>query len=1432
MSNEYTTTARLTADVGQFIAGFKSAQAEYKNFNEAMQKSSMGSNVAVEKSSSIVSKAMKVGAVAVAGMGIAAIKTGMDFDAQMSRVGAISGATKSQMKELNAQAIQLGADTAFSAKEAAEGMENLGSAGFDANEIMKAMPGVLDLAAVSGGDVGLAAENAATALRGFGLDASDAGHVSDVFAEAAARTNAEASDMGEALKMVAPQAHAAGLSLEETAAAVGIMSDAGIKGSMAGSNLAMAMTKLQNPSDAAQGAMKKLGFNAYDSAGKMKPLATQVEELRGKLSGMTDKQKQFYLSQIYGVQGGRAMNVLLSAQSGKLSNLTNELKNSDGAAAEMATEMQDNLKSSIEQFGGSLESLSIVVEQALAGSLRKGVDAATEAVGKLTDFVSANQGTITNFADKVGSGFETMGKYAPSIDQVANALKLVVPPLIALEGFKGLGVAGGNTIKALETMQADLELVKTGLDMTGAMATKAGSLMKLAYVKPLGSIKNLTVKTNGFFNKLTSDGPSALSGIGNAFSKTGSKAKSFGSALVNAVTHPLGSLGKLAAGTAKMSNSASNAVTSGLKPMLMTLGATPAKATALAAALGPLVVIAAAVALAAAAIYAAWSSNFGNIRGVVGSVINSIKGMFDNLKPSISAIGEVLQPLGGLLSNIFKIAGVGIIVAIAGAAIALATAIRLVVDAVAAIAKVAQAAYYGLDGLFKKMIPGGDDGAKSMKKAGAAIDDAGQSIGDMKDAFVDAGTAAKKGFEQFGKGADKAKESSKAASVAVKDVSSAAKQMKTDLESSKADFSKLIDTDNVSAKTKKFLTDVNTTLTQYQNNAQKASEQYSKAMTAADKKTGDERVKAINEANAKLAAATQKNGQNLANISADLDRQLAAKKFTDGTKMTADQVKVLTDQNNQIKAKLLEQNQIYTQAQLSRLQNGQKLNAEDWQATLTTLQSNFAQQTTMVQQNAEQEKQLKAKIAAEKDVTSKAQMQQELSALQTKDQQLLAEQQNFGTQTNQVIANGRKLDFQTWSDSLNLMGNVTTQQLGSMYASFVQMNGNTSQQMQAFALTLQKSGTKGVTNLVQALSDGKAGVKEVSDAISKDGTAGLETLPPGMFKKGDSGKNQFIKALKNGDFKGAGKYLATQSASGADQPGKHKKPAKNNTDAYIKEIKNGKSKAKVAAQELAKSGSEGLNSKKSEYKKAGTENGKSYTSGIKSQNSAAKSASKALGKGALDAVKALKSQYKSAGSSNAKSYVSGVKSQAGSARSAGKALASSAKSGAKGISFNSVGSQMAAGVAAGIRSNTGAAVSAMASLVARVNAQAKKVAKIHSPSRLMRDEVGKYLSLGVASGISDYADSAVTAMDNMVDDVLNSQSNLHIADDIAQTINNTAPFLLPNQNMTMDVNQSSNLVIEVPVNIDGREFARVTARPMQSELNRIQRLDRRPLGFV
>lgn len=850
--DNYTTTAQLKADVGQFVNAFKSAQKSYENFQTAM-KNSQSPAEAVANSSKLVSKSVKVGATAVVALGAAAIKTGMDYDHGMSRVKAISGATSGEMVKMNKQAIKLGADTAFSAKEAAQGMENLASAGMKPKQIMEAMPGVLDLAAVSGGNVGDAAENAAVALNGFGLSAGSAGHVADVFARAAADTNAEASDMGEALKMVAPQAHAAGQSLEETSAAIGVLSDAGIKGSMAGSNLGMALTHLQKPSDEAKELMDQIGFSAYDSSGKMKPLHQIVEELKKSLGTFPPKAKQFQLATMFGVQGGRAMNVMLDAQNGKLEKLTNSLKNSDGSAKAMAKTMQDDLASSVEQFGGSLESLSIAFEQTFSGVLKAGVDSASDAVGKLTDYLTDNQDEIRKETKHIIEVAKSFAKFLPSIQQVTGALKLLMPVFVGIETFKGIGVGGAKTIAALETMKADLTLVRNGTTMTMGVAKNAGNVMKLAFGTPLSAIKRVTQETLNFGKAMGSDDYSryetGLSKIGKAFTtlakpvtgttksvfnfgkamgsddysryenglkKIGNSFKNTGTSIVNSLKNPKQAakdLGKtftaLGNKAGSLSGKFENTVTSGLTPMLSAMGMSGSAATALASSLAAVMPPALAVAAVAVAIYAAWNSNFMNIHGVVDKAISGIKGILASVQKPIDAIKKTLDPVSDSLKKIFKIAGVGVISALAIAAIGLATALRVVVDALAAIVQASQAAYYGVKALFEKWKRGGSDGSESMNKATKAMKGTTQSIGDMGSAFKDAWKVGSETMSQFGKSTDKTKSDTKGAAqvaaASMKDVSNSAKKMKTDVEASKADFSKVIDTDGVSDKNEKIL---------------------------------------------------------------------------------------------------------------------------------------------------------------------------------------------------------------------------------------------------------------------------------------------------------------------------------------------------------------------------------------------------------------------------------------------------------------------------------------------------------------------------------------------------------------------------------------------------------------------------------------------------
>lgn len=323
--------------------------------------------------------------VPILGAGIAAAKIGGDFEEQMSRVKAISGATGSSFDQLKQQAIDLGAKTAFSAKESAAGMENLASAGFDANEIMEAMPGLLDLAAVSGGDVALASENAAAALRGFGLDAGQAGHVADVFARAAADTNAEVADMGDAMKYIAPVANAMGISLEETAAAVGILSDANIKGSQAGTSLRGALARLAKPTDPMIAKMDELGLSFYDAEGNMKSLKDQVGMLQQAFKGLTPEQQQNALVTLYGQESLSGMMALIDKGPDALGKLTNSLKNSSGAADEMARIMQENMNSSIEQMLGVFESAAIKIQMIIGPMVKSAADSIGAMVKKFVD---------------------------------------------------------------------------------------------------------------------------------------------------------------------------------------------------------------------------------------------------------------------------------------------------------------------------------------------------------------------------------------------------------------------------------------------------------------------------------------------------------------------------------------------------------------------------------------------------------------------------------------------------------------------------------------------------------------------------------------------------------------------------------------------------------------------------------------------------------------------------------------------------------------------------------------------------------------------------------------------------------------------------------------------------------------------------------------
>ena len=444
-----TAVGYLDLDTSGFTKGFARARADMKTFSD--ENATFNDKLAATGSimKNVGSTMTKWVTLPLIGVGTAAMKVGNEFESQMSRVQAISGATKDQLQTLTDQAMDLGASTSFSAKEAALGMEQLASAGFTVEEIYEAMPGLLDLAASSGADLAIASEIAASAIRGFGLKADQAGYVADVFAEAAARTNAQVEDMGQAMKYIAPVAHAMGLEIHETAAALGLLSDAGIKGGQAGTTLREALTRLTKPTKDATAVMKQYGMSFYDANGNMLSMEGIIGQLEQGLSGLTQQQRNHALTTLFGQEALSGMLVLLEAGPEKLAELTEGLNGAEGAAKEMADVMLDNTAGALEEFGGAIEAAAINIQQILAPVVKNVVQWLTDVVNAFNSLDKETQSTIITMlgtAAAIGPILLGLGKLLPIVSKLQPLVSKLPSP------FKLLGTVLKGAIHPIQSL--------------------------------------------------------------------------------------------------------------------------------------------------------------------------------------------------------------------------------------------------------------------------------------------------------------------------------------------------------------------------------------------------------------------------------------------------------------------------------------------------------------------------------------------------------------------------------------------------------------------------------------------------------------------------------------------------------------------------------------------------------------------------------------------------------------------------------------------------------------------------------------------------------------------------------------------------------------------------------------------------------------------
>ena len=363
-----------------------------------------------------------IGGVSAAMGGVAtyAVKVGTSFEAGMSEVAAISGATASELDSLTEKAKEMGAKTKFSATESAEAFKYMAMAGWQTGDMLNGIDGIMNLAAASGEDLASVSDIVTDALTAFGLQAKDSAHFADVLAQASSRSNTNVGLMGYTFKYVAPVAGALGYSIEDMAVAIGLMANAGIKGEQAGTQLRGVLSRMSLPTEKVQTAMDKLGLSLTDSEGNMKSFAEVMQDMRTGFSKLTDAEKTTYAAMLGGQEAMSGLLAIVNASDEDFNNLTAAIAASDGTAQKMADTMNDNLQGAFTIMKSAAEGFGITVYESMQEPLKELCEEGTAYLGQLTD--AFKEGGLSGAVEAAGGMFaEIATKAAKAAPQMVTA---------------------------------------------------------------------------------------------------------------------------------------------------------------------------------------------------------------------------------------------------------------------------------------------------------------------------------------------------------------------------------------------------------------------------------------------------------------------------------------------------------------------------------------------------------------------------------------------------------------------------------------------------------------------------------------------------------------------------------------------------------------------------------------------------------------------------------------------------------------------------------------------------------------------------------------------------------------------------------------------------------------------------------------------------
>lgn len=378
-----------------------------------------------------------------------------DLEEAMSNVEALSQANAQEMAALTEQAKELGATTKFTAQEAGDAMGYMAMAGWDANDMLQGMDGVLQLAAASGEDLAMVSDIVTDSLSAFGLTAKDTAHFSDVLAAAATNSNTNVSIMGETFKMSASVAGALGYSIEDVAVAMGLMANSGVKGSIAGTALRNTFNGLLEGVTLTGAAFGEYEYCAVKADGTMKDFGDTIDELRACFDQMTEAERVNNAQAIAGQRGYNGLLAILNATDADYASLTESINNCTGAAQRMASVKLDNLNGQLTLMDSAWEALKTTIGEQFNPELRSLAEIGTDAIGWVNEFIQEHPALTKGLMAAAGA----VGAGVVALTGVAAVTKVLIPLMGALTA----ATPGVNIIMGVTAAVAGVVGVVTAL---------------------------------------------------------------------------------------------------------------------------------------------------------------------------------------------------------------------------------------------------------------------------------------------------------------------------------------------------------------------------------------------------------------------------------------------------------------------------------------------------------------------------------------------------------------------------------------------------------------------------------------------------------------------------------------------------------------------------------------------------------------------------------------------------------------------------------------------------------------------------------------------------------------------------------------------------------------------------------------------------------